>query len=149
MDDKTGIVGPPKGNKSRTVDLNAELLDALNHWKVRCQEQSLRAGRGGELPARVFPMPSPKSGADLVREVFKRVLKAAHLAGHFTPHSARHSYASILLSEDSGLLLYVSRQLGHATIGETADTYAKWLKVEGRGAVDTLCTKGFKAAANA
>ncbi len=40
-------------------------------------------------------------------------------------------------------------QLGHAGIAETVDTYGKWLRKDGRGAVDTLCTKDFfKAAAN-
>ena len=98
------------------------------------------------MPARIFPTPSPKSGADLVREVFKRVLKAAKLPTHFSPHSARHTYATILLSEDCGRLVYVQQQLGHASIKETVDTYGKWLKADGRGAVDSLCTKGFKAA---
>lgn len=37
-------------------------------------------------------------------------------------------------------------QLGHASIQETVDTYGKWLRKDGRGAVDTLCTTGWKAA---
>lgn len=149
VDDKTGGIGTPKGGKSRDVDLNVELIPALRHWKVQQVEKSLREGRGGELPARVFPMPSPKSGADLVRAVFKRVLKKAGLPDYFSPHCCRHTYASILLSEDGGRLIYVQEQLGHAGIQETVDTYGKWLRKDGRGAVDTLCTKGFKAAANA
>ena len=63
-----------------------------------------------------------------------------------SPHCCRHSYASILLSEDGGRLLYVQEQLGHASIQETVDTYGKWLRKDGRGAVDTLCTTGWKAA---
>jgi len=51
-----------------------------------------------------------------------------------------------LLSEDGGRLLYVQEQLGHASIQETVDTYGKWLRKDGRGAVDTLCTTGWKAA---
>ena len=151
VDDKTGAVGTPKAGKSRDVDINAEVVAALRHWKVQQVEKSLREGRGGALPARVFPMLSRKSGAgaNLVRAVFKRVLKKARLPEYFTPHSARHTYATILLSEDCGRLVYVQEQLGHAGIDETVDTYGKWLRKDGRGAVDTLCTKDFlKAAAN-
>ena len=116
VDDKTGAVGTPKGGKSRDVDINAEVVAALRHWKVQQVEKSLREGRGGALPARVFPMLSRKSGAgaNLVRAVFKRVLKKARLPEYFTPHSARHTYATILLSEDCGRLVYVrSRARGH------------------------------------
>src|SRR5437016_175812 len=68
------------------------------------------------------------------------------LPDYFSPHYCRHSYASILLSEDGGRLLYVQEQLGHASIQETVDTYGKWLRKDGRGAVDTLCPTGWKAA---
>ena len=62
VDSQTGNVGTPKGGKSRNVDMNVELIEALRRWKVRHAEKALKEGRGGELPARVFPMPSAKSG---------------------------------------------------------------------------------------
>jgi len=34
--------------------------------------------------------------------------------------------------------LYVQRQLGHASIQLTVDTYGKWLPMENKGAVDRL-----------
>ena len=85
--------------------MNVELIEALRRWKVRQAEKALKEGRGGELPTRVFPMPSAKSGAWRVRAVFKRVLKKAELPDYFSPHCCRHGYASILLSEDGGRLL--------------------------------------------
>ena len=127
--------------------MSPELVEALRRWKAKQAERALKEGRG-EVPRRIFPMPSPKSGADLVRVAFKRVLKKARLPSYFSPHCARHTYASILLSEDGGRLLYVQEQLGHASIQETVDTYGKWPKKDGRGAMDSLCTKGWKAAAN-
>ena len=127
--------------------MSPELVEALRRWKAKQAERALKEGRG-EVPRRIFPMLSPKSGADLVRVAFKRVLKKARLPSYFSPHCARHTYASILLSEDGGRLLYVQEQLGHASIQETVDTYGKWLKKDGRGAMDSLCTKGWKAAAN-
>ena len=70
--------------------------------------------------------------------MFKRVLQAAGLPRHFTPHCLRHTYASLLLQEDGGRLLYVSRQPGHANVTITADTYAKWIRPVGRGVVNAL-----------
>jgi len=90
VDSQTGNVGTPKGGKSRNVDMNVELIEALRRSKVRQAEKALKEGRGGELPARVFPMPSAKSGAWRVRAVFKRVLKKAELPDYFSPHCCRH-----------------------------------------------------------
>jgi len=66
---KTGAMGTPKGGKSRDVDMNGELIVALRRWKVQQAEKSLREGRGGELPTRVFPMLTRKSGARSPRSV--------------------------------------------------------------------------------
>jgi integrase len=35
------------------------------------------------------------------------------------------SFATLHLEQDDGRLLYVSRQLGHSSIGITADVYAQ------------------------
>jgi len=66
-----------------------------------------------------------------------RVLKAAKLPEHFTPHCLRHTYASILLSEGISPV-YVQEQLGHATIELTVSTYGRWLKKKAPGALDRL-----------
>jgi len=46
-------------------------------------------------------------------------------------------------------LLYVSRQLGHASISITADTYAKWLEPIDKAAADSLATDAWKVASRA
>ena len=57
---------------------------------------------------------------------FKRMLKKAVLPSHHTPHSGRHTFATLLLR--AGVPLeYVKRHLGHANIALTADTYGRWL----------------------
>jgi integrase len=38
--------------------------------------------------------------------------------------------------------VYVQRQLGHARIQLTVDTYGKWLPMENKGAVDRLDKAG-------
>jgi integrase len=149
IDDKTGEEGTPKSGASRSVDVSLELLDALKKWKAKQAEQGLKDG-SGELLEWVFRDVGYKRYANEVRKVFTRVLKRVGLPSHFSPHCLRHTYASLLLSEDGGLLLYVKEQLGHASIQMTVDTYGKWLKPGNKGAVDRLLTtKSFRVAANA
>ena len=84
-----------------------------------------------------------------VRKAFKKVLKAGALPDHFTVHCLRHTFATLHLEADQGRLLYVSRQLGHASISITADVYAKWLKPTDKEAADSLATDAWKGASGA
>jgi integrase len=71
-----------------------------------------------------------------VRDAFAKVIRAAGLP-HFTPHSLRHTYASLLLV--TGIdLYYASRMLGHASIQETVDTYGRCLPANRPGVLDIL-----------
>jgi hypothetical protein len=72
-----------------------------------------------------------------VGKAFGRCLNAAGLPGHFTPHSLRHTYASLLLA-DGVSPAYVQEQLGHASIELTVGTYGRWLRKRAPGAVDRL-----------
>ena len=72
-----------------------------------------------------------------VEDAFKRVLKAAGLPPHFSPHSLRHSFASLLLQQGESPV-YVQRQLGHASITLTVDLYGRWLPMGNKAAVDRL-----------
>ena len=67
----------------------------------------------------------------------KRVLTAAGLPGHYSCHSLRHTYASLLL-QDGVSPAYVQEQLGHASIELTVGTYGRWLRKRAPGAVDRL-----------
>jgi hypothetical protein len=66
-----------------------------------------------------------------------RILKRANLPLHFTPHCLRHTYASLMLQQGEPVA-YVQRQLGHASIQLTVDTYGKWLPMQSQAAVDRL-----------
>ena len=48
-----------------------------------------------------------------------------------------HTFASLLLSAGESVV-YVQRQLGHASIQLTVDTYGKWLPIGNKSAVDRL-----------
>ena len=67
----------------------------------------------------------------------RRTLKAASLPPHFSPHCLRHAFASLLLQQGESPA-YVQRQLGHASIQLTVDTYGKWLPMGNKAAVDRL-----------
>jgi len=66
-----------------------------------------------------------------------RALKAAGLPLHFSPHCLRHSFASLLLQHGESPA-YIQRQLGHASIQLTVDTYGKWLPMGNKAAVNRL-----------
>jgi integrase len=72
-----------------------------------------------------------------VRRAFNRLLKRADLPAHFSPHCLRHTFASLLLQQGESPV-YVQRQLGHASIKLTVDTYGKWLPMGNKAAVDRL-----------
>ena len=67
----------------------------------------------------------------------ERTLKAAGLPSHFTPHSLRHTFCSLLVS--SGVSpVYVQQQAGHANVAMTVSVYGSWLAVVAPGAMDRL-----------
>ena len=70
-------------------------------------------------------------------KAFKRVLRDTELPLQFTPHCLRHTFASLLLQQGESPA-YVQRQLGHASIQLTADTYGRWLSIGNKAAVDRL-----------
>jgi hypothetical protein len=61
----------------------------------------------------------------------------------------RHTFASLLLQQGVSPA-YVQRQLGHASIQMTVDTYEKWLPMGNKAAVDALDSpSGSKVVPNA
>ena len=131
--------------------MSTGLRDVLRHHDTATKAAALK--KGGAQPVWVFP---PLEGTPLdranIEKAFKRALKAAGLAVHYSPHCLRHSYASILLA-DGASPAYVQEQLGHSSIKLTVDTYGRWLRKKAPGAVDRLDevpakASGSKAVAN-
>ena len=94
---------------------------------------------------------TPLDGSN-VRKAMTRILKKVKLPLHFMPHCLRHTYASLMLQQGEPVA-YVQRQLGHASIQLTVDTYGKWLPMESQAALDRLDSpmpqSGSKMVANA
>jgi Phage integrase family len=113
------------------------LTETLRRLHAARKADKLRRGLQ-DLPPWVFPSAAgtPLDHAN-VEKAFKRMLKLALLPPHFTPHCLRHSFASLLLQQGASPA-YVQRQLGHASIQLTVDTYGKWLPMGNNAAVDGL-----------
>src|SRR5262249_3834356 len=109
-----GRLETPKSGISRTVDVSRQLGDVLAKLETAHKAEKLRLG--GKATAWVFhTQPGKEYDPSFVQRAFKRVVKAASLPEHFTPHCLRHTYASILLQLGVSAI-YVQRQLGHASI---------------------------------
>jgi integrase len=132
-----GQVGTPKAGHGRTVDLSQVLAETLGQLEQARTREALLLG-WQTLPSWVFctragtPMDESK-----VRRAMRQVLQQAKLPLHFSPHCLRHTHASLMLQQGESLT-YVQRQLGHASINLTADTYGKWLPLGNKAAVDRL-----------
>ena len=109
------------------MDLSQDVVATLKAWM-------LKTGRREGL---VFPLCQKyASTRRAVEKEMYRALQRASLPVHFSPHSLRHTFAAILLSEGVPIQ-YVQKQLRHASISMTVDTYGRWLPQQGRH-VDTL-----------
>ncbi len=132
-----GRIETPKSGHGRTVDMSEQLARALLRVQVERKTETLKRGWLA-MPAWVFctEAGTPLDGSR-VRKVFRKALRAAGLPLHFTPHCLRHSFASLLLQQGESPA-YVQRQLGHASIQLTVDTYGKWLPMGNKAAVNRL-----------
>ncbi len=138
LPDTVDPLGPKgKSGHGRTVDMSRQLAGVLRHLYVERKAETLRR-EWPDVPPWVFcsetGTPLNKSNA---RRAFNRLLKRADLPAHFSPHCLRHTFASLLLQQGESPV-YVQRQLGHASIKLTVDTYGNWLPMGNKAAVDRL-----------
>lgn len=134
-----GQVTTPKSGRERTVSASWEVVAVLRKHQTDTKAETLKRGWAGGVPAWVFvstegtPLDETK-----VRKAMKRALRRAGLPGYFSPHSLRHSFASLLLSRGESPQ-FVQEQLGHQSLELTTRTYGRWLpKRPLHGGVDAL-----------
>lgn len=131
-----GDVTLPKGRRPRLVDLAEPLAAILETFTANRRTYAMRTGsRSPWLLLPDWPV-APTFGTvsattHRLRRAMARILKAARIPEHFTPHGLRHTFARLLLERGEDLL-YVSRQLGHSGIAITADRYGHWARVRAR-----------------
>ena len=132
-----------KTGTERQVDMAGPLVSVLRELRARRREVTFRAGQA-ESPWVVLPSLPEKPDAKQqqnaekrVRRAMERVVRLAGLPPHFTPHSLRHTFCSLLIS--SGVSpVYVQQQAGHASVEMTVAVYGSWFAVEAVGAMDRL-----------
>jgi integrase len=122
-----GRIDTPKSGHGRTVDLSRAACEMLRSLRARAAEEGLAQGEARRryvFHAQDVDAPMPHVTAE---KGFKRAFAAAGLAGDFSPHSLRHTYASLLLQRGESPA-YVQEQLGHASIELTVGTDGRWLR---------------------
>lgn len=99
-----------KRGKSRDVYIDKELVDHLRRWIWIDREptEPLFIGSFGKHYT-----------TTALHISFKKAMESAGLRSDLSIHSARHTYATLLLSR-TGSLRYVQKQLGHASLNMTA-----------------------------
>ncbi len=113
-------IGSPKSGRPRTVDVPPATVAVLRGWINTIRAEA--AVRGQEATW-LFPGDTGQPKEDkCFLPALRRILKAAGIPRPFRIHDLRHTYASLALQRGVPLLV-VSRQLGHASIAITADTY--------------------------
>jgi integrase len=131
-----GVVGTPKTSEIRTVDISDKCAAVLRRHIITVKEYCLKNGRKVQL---LFPGETPSGHIHWSYPTicFKQILRRAGLPAHFSPHSLRHTWAtlSLVLGEP---IQYVQQQLGHASIKVTVDVYGKWVKLTSNGASNKL-----------
>jgi len=106
----------------RVLYLTAPVLDALDAHAQRQAREKGRAGRLWVEQGLIFPSSvGTPLDPDNFAKLFVRLCESAGL-GHWHPHEARHSAASVMLAQGVPLEV-VSEVLGHSSIYITKDVY--------------------------
>jgi integrase len=121
---RAGRLGPPKSG-TRLVDLDPGLVTKLAAHLTRRRRASWAEG---SPPGEQYLFPGISQR--MVQQAMARACRGAGLRRRH-PHDLRHTYATLLLM-DHYSPAYVQKQLGHASISITVDTYGHWLPGEGK-----------------
>ena len=142
-------ISTPKSGHGRTVDMSKQLTETLRRLQAAQKADKLRRGLQ-EMPPWVFPRwparrwitrTSRRRSSACSRQQSSRCTSRRTACGT--------RFASLLLQQGVSPA-YVQRQLGHASIQLTVDTYGKWLPMGNKAAVDALDSpSGSKVVANA
>lgn len=109
-----------KGNRQRYVFLNPATVALVGHYLPQRQAYQLEAGitEGPDTHALLIGKGGKRLSASSVHSIFEKYRKLLGLGTRFTPHMLRHSFATHMLDNDSGIRI-VQELLGHASISTT------------------------------
>ena len=107
-----GRIDTPKtAGSARRVDLPQALVDDLTAYEAT-QPPHESGYLFGDAHGTVLDVDRWR------RVAFRQAVRAAGLDLSVTPHTLRHSYASLLISDPATPMKYVSGQLGHTSIAD-------------------------------
>jgi len=111
---------PKTKNSRRTVPLSKELIHELRLWRLKCpphkRDLVIVSDRGKPVRRRV------------VSRLLQDIIYELGMTKHLTPHSLRHTFASLLLA-DRVPITEVSHLLGHKN-SAIMKTYAHFIGEE-------------------
>ena len=119
------IDGKTKAAK-RTVFIPSKLVKILKKQKIQSKSNYVFTNKNGNKISR----------HDIVKEPFKRALKAAGLP-NIRFHDLRHTFATLMISQGENIK-FIQHQLGHGSITVTLDTYGHLLPESNMEAVERL-----------
>ena len=103
-----------KGDKARTIGIDAAALALLARWVDRRQTIGLNGRHALFSTLRGGPWNSKD-----IRELLPRLARRAKVLKRVHPHGFRHTFASELLAEGISIGI-ISKQLGHSSVAQTA-----------------------------
>ena len=117
-----------KGNKSRLVTIGESLR---NHFRRYLKERKSKSH---------YLFNSERSdflSTSAIQKVVKKAMKLASVPSHYSAHSLRHTYATLLYRSSGNNLRLVQQQLGHSSI-QTTIVYANVMNEDVEKAVNGI-----------
>jgi integrase len=119
-----GVISLPKSGKTRSVDMSAQLMEALKAHPFR--SEFVFANTAGK----------PFAHYSFRSRVFRKALTKAKLRT-IRIHDLRHTYATLRIAKGDNIQ-DVSNQLGHHSVKLTLDVYSHWMPGKKKAEVDAL-----------
>lgn len=118
-----------RGTRGRQIDLSSQVvLDALRDYL------RLRDERAPETEALFVGRSGTRLTIYSIENIFKKYVRSAEIKRHVTPHSLRHTMATMLISNGADIRA-VQEILGHASILST-QVYTKLSPIKGKRPVE-------------
>jgi integrase len=118
------LLTPKTRLSTRTIDIDDMVVNMLKKHKVKQKEVKLRVGRNYHDEGFIF---ARENGYPQLRKVIetrlKRLLKKMGTEKNITPHSFRHTHASLQFEAEASIK-EVMKRLGHNDIETTMKIYA-------------------------
>jgi integrase len=116
------LTGVKTSHGRRTIDVNDDVVRALQGWRRRQAEERLLLGAGYDDHDRVFARADGSlTHPELLSSTFERIVARSGLP-RIRFHDVRHTHATLLLKAGVPIKV-VSERLGHTTASFTLDVY--------------------------